>query len=322
MIYKTMINRLFQIMFIIQVSAIKEFKPLCNMVSDDGKQCFVKELLTNADHSANQLAVDKKTNTLYFSFDAGQGEFIPAMLNIETKKLKLLKGVKDAFAIASEDKSGYIYFGGSNGIYRYIPLDKKLMKLGLGDLDVWWLAVKKSIYYIQFPTLRAYVYKKKTVKPVKDLKNVVMQQFVFDFQGNIFFINSTGLYGLRKNEKNPVLLRDSPKFFGLAVDNKGLVYVCSEDGVYLIKNEDRYPDVVRVVSIPGVLAITFDKDNHLIYSDSHDLVRLLAMQRRTVQAIPSIIKLQQNDLKAISVCKKVCEVLKMRVTTPKALTTN
>ncbi|CAH0725464.1 unnamed protein product, partial [Brenthis ino] len=245
-----------------------------NKICDIGKskQCYVKENLASRAHSPNQLAVNVVTNTLYFSFDSGQGEYIPATLNIDTKRLTVLKGVKDAFAIASDPVNHEIYFGGNHGIYRYNPTLNSLKRLSVNNLDIWWLQVKSRIYFIKFPSLKMYYYKNRSLRPIPELRNSTVNQFVLDSEDNIFFFNSTGLFGLKKGSDEVIFLRDNPRFLGIASDNAGHVHLCSEDGIYVIN--EILMRVKRIVNVQGVLGITFDKDNNLIYSDSHEIVRL------------------------------------------------
>ncbi|XP_072945190.1 ommochrome-binding protein-like [Epargyreus clarus] len=251
---------------------------ICDIQSEDvSRQCFVKEVLLTLSHSPNQLAVDKNTNTLYFSFDSGQGEYVPGVFKIDTKKLTVLKGIKDAFSIASHPTIEEIYFGGSHGIYKYNTVLKNLKRLDVTNLDIWWLVIKKKLYFIKFPSLNAYYYENRTVRPIPQLRNNSVNQFLFDEVDNIFFINGSGLYGLNNNSYNAKLLRDHPRFLGMAIDNQGLVHLCSEDGIYVISKIVQ--KVKRILSVQGVLGLTFDKDNNLIYSDSHEIIRLVPASR-------------------------------------------
>ncbi|XP_063365223.1 ommochrome-binding protein-like [Cydia amplana] len=237
-------------------------------------QCYLKEVLASIPHIPNQLAVHTKTNTLYFSSDV-DGEYVPLILNIDSKDLKLIKGVKDAYAIASNNIDDEIYFGGSNGIHRYRPVDKTLTSLAITNLDIWWLYFKKNLYFIQFPHLNVYVYKDRTIKVVSQLRNTQVNQFVFDGEGYIFFVNVSGLYGVKKFSHQHILLRAKPQFLGMASDNKGTVFVSSDSAIYVVNTTDQ--KVKRVVRVPGVMAMAFDNENHLIYSDGQELVRLLAV---------------------------------------------
>lgn len=249
-------------------------KKFCDVRADDlSKQCYLKETLAAMTHSPNQLAVDKATNTLYFSFDFGQGEYLPAVLNIDTKKVTVLKGVKDAFAVAHDPETKDMFFGGSHGIYRYNPKQKHLQHLTMQNLDIWWLFVKKRIYFIKFPSLNAYYYDNRTVKHVTQLRGKMVHQFVFDYDDNVFFINTTGLYGIQRDSDQPILLRDYPRFLGMAMDNKGQIYACSDDAIFVVSK--MVQKVKRVVNIQGVLGLTFDKNNNMIYSNSHEIVRLV-----------------------------------------------
>ncbi|KAG6447526.1 hypothetical protein O3G_MSEX004984 [Manduca sexta] len=256
----------------------KYLNKLCDLPTNDPtKQCYVKEALFSISHSPNQLAVDKSTNTLYFSFDTGQGEYIPALLKIDTRKLTVLQGIKDAFAIASSP--GEMYFGGSYGIYKYDTIKRNLWRLNVPNLDIWWLFIKKNIHFIKFPSLNAYSYSDRTVKEMKAFRSNIVHQFVIDKNDNLFFINSTGLYGIKSGTNVALLLKNSPRFIGMAIDHKNVVHVCSEEGIYVVRK--MIQKVKKIISIQGVLGMTFDKVNNLIYSDSHELVRLIPMAKGT-----------------------------------------
>ncbi|KAM3956970.1 ommochrome-binding protein-like [Aphomia sociella] len=260
--------------YFIAIDSQRLSRKYCDLQSDDiSRQCFVKETLALLSHSPNQLAVDRSANTLYFSYDSGQGENTPAFLKIDTKKITVLKGVKDAFAVASDTATGEIYFGGSHGIYKYNPNVKDLKRLSVSNLDIWWLYIKNNINFIKFPSLSAFYYYNKTMKHVPQLKGITVHQFVYDKDGNTFFINSTGLFGIKNNSYDVILLRDSPRFLGMSVDNKGQVYVCSDDGIFVISRIIQ--KVKRLLNVQGVLGLTFDSNNNIIYSDSHEIVRLM-----------------------------------------------
>lgn len=252
----------------------KNSMPYCDVLSNDPtKQCYIKEILLSITHSPNQLAVDRQSNNLYFSFDSGQGEYAAAILRLDSKKFTVLKGVKDAFAISYDVETSEIYFGGSHGIYKYNTLNRQLKRLNKKRLDIWWLFVRNAINFIKFPSLNAYYYKNQTVKEIPELKQKVVHQFVIDKEGNIYFINSTGLYGVKRDTKEAVSLRNHPRFHGMAIDNKDYVHICSEDGIYIITK--MVQKVKKIINVQGVLGITFDKLNNIIYSDWHELVRLV-----------------------------------------------
>lgn len=261
---------------IITIKEMLKINKICDLLFEEtSKKCYIKESLASLVHSPNQLVVSN-TNTLYFSFDSGQGEYIPALLNIDTKKLTVLKGVKDAFAISRDTETDEIYFGGSHGIYKYNPKYKTLKKLGVNNLDIWWLQVQGKLYFVKFPSLKVYYYENKSINYVPILRNTNVNQFVFDGDNNIFFINSTGLFCIN-GENHVIFLKDNPRFLGMAVDKAGHVHLCSENGIYVISKTVQ--KITRIVSVQGVLGMAFDKNNNLIYSNSQEIVRLIPVSR-------------------------------------------
>lgn len=253
----------------------------CNFQSDYvTDQCYKREILATLPHSPNQIAVDRFSNVLYFSFDSGMGEYIPGKLKIGNNTLYVLKGIKDAFAMASDFDNGDLYFGGSHGIYKYNQALKSLKRLAIQNLDIWWLVIRRKIYFIKFPSLSVFKYENRNIRSVEQLRNHTVHQFVFDNDDNIYFINDIGLFGIKSGTQEALLLKDHPKFIGMATDNRGFVYLCSEDGIYTISKVMQR--VKRVVSIEGVLGMTFDQDNNIIYSDSHEIVRLIAKEKMRI----------------------------------------
>ncbi|XP_075980744.1 ommochrome-binding protein-like [Anticarsia gemmatalis] len=249
----------------------------CDIISNDpGKHCYLKETLTKIPHSPNQLSVDRSTNTLYFSFDFGHGEYVPAILELDTKSINILKGVKDAFAISTDNSTGDVYFGGSHGIYKYNAKQKSLQRLNVSNLDIWWLFVKKHIYFIKFPSLNAYYYEDKVIKPLPELRDSIVHQFVIDKDENIFYINGTGLFGIKHGYHTSILLKDQPRFVGMMTDNNGHVHVCSEDGIYVVTK--LIQKVKKVFHLQGILGFTFDQSNNIIYSNSQEIVRLVPVE--------------------------------------------
>lgn len=254
----------------------------CEISGDDPtEQCYVKETLVAMVHSPNQLAVDKYANTLYFSFDSGQGEYMAAVYRLESKELTVLSGVNDAFAISIDPNSRDIYFGGSYGIYKYNPISKTLRRLNIKNLDIWWIFVKEYVYFIKFPSLNTYYYANGTIRTAQELSNNVVYQMVIDFENYKFFNNNSGLYGITRDRNEAVLLRDSPRFLNMATDNNGYVHLCSEDGIYVISKIVQ--KVKKILSIHGVLGFTFDRSNNIIYSNSHEIVRLVPVEPKKNQ---------------------------------------
>lgn len=264
----------------------------CELWSDEiSKPCYTKDVLVTRAHSAHQLAVDEDTNTLYFSFDFGDGKYVAASLNLNTRKTEMIQGIKDVFAIAASPWSSEVFFGGSHGLYRYDPARKVLKRLAT-RFDIWWLVLKDgNIYFIQFPNLHTYYYVNKTVRTVEVLKDTKVQQFVFDAHNNVFFSNGSGLYKVRERDQKIILIKNYTGLLGLATDINRVVYVCSDDeGIFIFK--DLEEQLKMVANIIGVAAITFDNHNNLIYSDKSSIVRLVPVQFRdnmeTTQSINTI----------------------------------
>ncbi|CAH2230044.1 jg20253 [Pararge aegeria aegeria] len=86
--------------------------------------------------------------------------------------------------------------------------------------------MKGKLYFIRFSSLEAYYYENKKMKAIPALFNTTVNQFVFDKDNNIFFINSTELFGIKNSDNKVIFLEDNPRFLGMAVDHAGHVHLC------------------------------------------------------------------------------------------------
>lgn len=263
--------------YLLSVEAVKPSK-ICDVLSmDTSKQCYIKEILAKITHCPNQITFDRTTNSLYFSLDTGDNTYIPTFFRMDNKKMGILKGIKDAFTVASDYENFNIYFGGNHGIYKYNTMFKILKRLLIPHLDIWWLFVKKNIYFIQFPSLKAYQYSEKVIEEVPELENKTVHQFVLDYKDNFIFVNSSGLYSVKKGGYNAKLLKSGRTFLSVAVDNNNIVHVCGDDAIFVVSRIKQ--KVMRIITIPGVTGIAFDKSNNIIYCDAQEIARLIPVSQ-------------------------------------------
>lgn len=244
------------------------------------KKCYVKETLTKISHCPTQMAVDIKTNTLYFNIDLGEDFYIPAFFNLNTKETGQLRGIRSSFALASDTKKSNIYFGGNRGIYKYNTISKQLKLLNIPNLDIWWLYVNKYLYFIKFPSLLAYRYLNKTIQPVQELNNKIVYKFIIDSRNNVFFINATGLYTIMRNSEAAILLSDNNNYYysGIVIDNNDAVYAYNEDGIFALSRVKL--ELVKVINVTNIAAMTFDAANNIIYCDFKEIVLLKPVKNK------------------------------------------
>lgn len=266
------------ILTIERASTRQRAKSIENKTKFCQEKCFTQEVLVTRTHNPNQLTVYKPTNTLYFSYDRGNAEYQATSLNLDTKKMKLIKGIKDAYAITSDCVNGYVYFGGSNGLYRFKPHEKKLSKLAVSSLDIWWISVYNNTpCFIRFPSLRTYCYNSTSaakISPLEELKEKTVHQVIFNKQKDIYYINNGGLYFVGKNRIHVPIFNNNPRILCMAMNNQGVIYVCNDEGIFELTDTITESKLKKVLALPGVLSITFDKNNDLIYTDSHRIYRL------------------------------------------------
>lgn len=223
------------------------------------------------------LTVDYSTNILYFSYTVAENEgeeFKTARINLNTKEFKAITGVNNGFAQTVNQNTHEIYIGGSDGIYKYDYGTDKAEFFGLNDTNIWNIYFRDELYYIVYPSQLLYTYKDGQSLRFKDLEDTKVDSFVIDKNDTIFFTNATGLYSQWKGTKNATLFEGFPNIGvrGMAVDSTGKVHVCLKDGIYAVNKEK--VTLEKVIEVDDAFGLTFDNDNHVIYSDASSLVRL------------------------------------------------
>lgn len=249
-----------------------------------------KEVLKTDLMMPHSLMVDHTTNTLYFYYlvaaisDEGSTLGQPVLFSrLGTIDLKDNVFHNESYLQPSNTYCHYVdhatnqmYVAGSDGIYKYDPKTDIKKPYVIGK-HIRWIFIKNDLYYVDFTSDSAYVIKNDKPFKVKDLKDTEVFKFVLDKDDDIFFGNTTGLYGVQKDTKDVVYYRNfkSALLHGLLVNNNGLVFVAADDGVFFVnKDEKRLEKIVDGV----IRSIAFDKDDRLIYSDGDSIYRLKSIE--------------------------------------------
>ncbi|CAG9782883.1 unnamed protein product [Diatraea saccharalis] len=227
-----------------------------------------------------QLAYHAKENRqeiVYFSYNCGlfnESTFEVGYAVNGTPVPVPIKGVKNGFATAINVKDNVIYYGGSDGIYRQNLSDPISEVVHLEHkYNVWDLFYKDHLYFITFPKKRLYKYKTLNYSEIQTHIREKIYQFAIDGEGDTFITNKTGLFMIKNGTNHRIHIKGATVFRAIAVNKKGEVHLCGRNEIYVVHKTKR---VLReIAKIKNIFGLTFDIDNNIIYSDPHQIVRLV-----------------------------------------------
>lgn len=259
----------------------EEKKPVCEGIKVHGK-IHEEKVLINGINRPYQLSYYKKNSTdhiLYFSYNVGlqnESTFMIGYAEAGYPVPKPVTAVKNGFATALNHKEEIIYLGGSEGIYvRNLtePAESAKTHLLIPNHDIWDIFYKHSLYFIAFPSRRLYkVHSHLETEKVEHIHEK-LYQFVIDGDGDTFISNKTGLYMIRKDSHHRIHMKGATVFRAFEVNRKGVAYFCGQNEVYVADKEKH--SLVEIATIKNIFGLTFDEDDNMIYSDPHQIVKLL-----------------------------------------------
>ncbi|CAK1594743.1 unnamed protein product [Parnassius mnemosyne] len=228
-------------------------------------------LVTNLGRPYN-LVLHKYTGDLFFSHTIHTGtqvDFGIMACHVDSKKCYPVDGVPGGYAIGYDSAKDDLYFGGHNGIYKYNFVTKKAEFFAEEGKSIWGIFVKSNFYYIEYPTQRLYVYRRKKFVQVAKAIGIEILIFFISKKLEIYFSNKTALYKVDKVSKLPIVLNDEIITRQIVEDNYGDVYFCADDGIYI--EESPFHRVKRAAYINQGFGMTFDEHERIIYSDRNSI---------------------------------------------------
>ncbi|XP_026748477.3 ommochrome-binding protein-like [Galleria mellonella] len=269
------------ILVIVQAGVIKE-KESCEGVIINEIYHDVEVLKSELDRPY-LLAIDRSTNTLYFSFSESKEDdvFKSARLDLNTKQYSTIDDVSNGFAQTVDEKTHEVYIGGNDGLYKYDPASNKAEFIGERGTDIWTIFYKDVLYYSVFPSQFLYTFSNGESSRFPDLQDTKVDHFIIDNENIMFFTNATGLYSQEKGTNTATLYQDLPEngARGMTLDVNGNVHVCYQDGIFRVDKEESKLD--KLVELDDAFGVAFDKDNNIIYADATSVVRLKPNKNKT-----------------------------------------
>lgn len=207
--------------------------------------------------------------------------------HVERKMCRDVPGVAGGYAITWDRGNNNIFFGGHNGIYSYNFLTNSVQYFSERGKSIWGLFVRRNFYYIQYPSQKLYVYKRKKFRMVPEASNMEIDNFFVTQQFEIYFSNKTGLYKVQKPRLKPYVLRLGINVKQITYDVYGDIYFCASDGIYTA--EKRRRKIRKVAEINDMVGMDFHKAGNsektkrknyeIIYADKHNIYMLLPSAR-------------------------------------------
>lgn len=227
----------------------------------------------------SKLSIDRLSNTLFFCINADEfsdQSFHLVVLDLNTGLNAIIPGIQNGFASAVEPE-GAVYLGGSNGIFEfnYRTFDVYGTAI-LKGVDIFDMYFHKYLYFVETATQNLFVWKNGGKTSIKELEGYGIQHFLVNNFEDILFVNSSGVYMLRKGTKLPITFggaSTTAHFRGMTADINGLPYLIAQDGIYTIDMTQRH--VVKTIPMENIFGLAFDKDNNMVYSDERSVVKLI-----------------------------------------------
>lgn len=259
---------------LVQAAVIKE-EDSCDGVVVNGVYHDGEVLKAELDRPYS-LAVDRTTDTLYFSYSIQNEDNMSksAKIDLKTKEFKTIDDVPNGFAQAIDQKSHEVYIGGCDGVYKYNPTSHKSEFIGVKGANIWNIFYKDVLYYSEFPSQFLYTFSDGQSTRFVDLQDTKVDGFIIDDDDEIFFTNATGFYGQKKGTDNATLymeLSDNGAR-GITTDMKGQVYVCFQEAIFVVNKKKQELD--KVADMYDAFGLAFDNENNMIYADATKVVRL------------------------------------------------
>lgn len=262
-----------------------EKKPVCEGISVHGK-IHKEELLINGINRPYQLSYYKKNKTdhlLYFSYNVGLQNASTFMIGYTEGYTTYwaapvptpIPAVKNGFATALNHADDIIYLGGSEGIYvqNLTARGSAETHLLIPKHDIWDLFFKEHLYFIAFPSRRLYKVHSQNETEIQKHIHEKLYHFVIDGDGDTFISNKSGLYMIKNDTNHRIHIKGAKVFRAFEVNRKGVAYFCGQNEVYVADKEKH--SLVEIATIKNIFGLTFDEDDNMIYSDPHQIIRLL-----------------------------------------------
>ncbi|CAH2096745.1 unnamed protein product [Euphydryas editha] len=262
-------------MFCVVEHSVETDEISCNGLLFDHVYYDREVLLENLGRPYN-LVMHKFSATLFFSHTVQKGtevDFEIMTYDLNKNITSVVEGVPGGYAIAYDPGNDDIYVGGHDGIYKYNFLTKSAEFFAEEGKSIWGLFIRKNFYYIEYPTQKLHVYIDDKFVQVAEAVNIEVDNFFTTKRFDVYFSNKTALYKVDRISRSPLMLNDDIVVRQIIEDSFGDIYIGGNSGIYV---EDKpYNRIRKVANIDNLFGMTFDENDHIIYSDKNAIYRLI-----------------------------------------------
>ncbi|GBP39020.1 Ommochrome-binding protein [Eumeta japonica] len=189
---------------VLLIFAVHEVRGKSIFVADDyvvriGSRLYRRELLTSLYSGAKELAYDPLSRRLYFMhMDPLIQNSGRAFVNIDTMTHGKIDGIRYNKATAVDERTGDVYFGSENGLYKYDSGSNTAVDIGLYNINILKLVIRNGEMYLidaDDHMLYRVMDNATAVTKVGEWKTVM--QFDVDNGKNCHFVNMSGVFCAR-----------------------------------------------------------------------------------------------------------------------------
>lgn len=291
-------------------SAIDTINEKCEGLDVRGR-FHKEEVLAKGLNRPYQLSYYHEKHELYFSNNIGddnKDEFEIQLL-LKNGTVFSYDVVTNGFATAIDQENGIAYFGGSDGVYMDNLKEESKPQIIIEKQNIWDMFFKKHLYFITYPSQKLYKYKhddgKKSGKGKKSNKHAKSKepehqtwihekiyQFVIDGDDDIFITNKTGLYMINNGTEHRHFFEGETVFRAIELNNKGEAHFCGSNGIYVPLKHNH--TLHKIAHVKNIFGLTFDNDDHMIYSNPHQLVKLVPSECNAEKFLKGFVPLPIN----------------------------
>lgn len=234
-----------------------------------------KHIIANGLNRPYQLSIYNNHHTIYFSYNVGRDDedkFEIGYLKKNQKEPTPIPEVKNGFATTIDHHHGISYLGGSEGIYAHEYTNPDEIKHVLKEHNIWDMFYKEHLYFIVYPSQRLHKKHENGSELVEHI-NEKIYQFAIDGDEDIFITTANGVFQIKNGTKERISFTGPNIFRAIEVDHQGVAHFCGQNGIYVANKDNNALE--EIAHIKNIFGLTFDEEDHIIYSDPHEIVKLL-----------------------------------------------
>lgn len=179
--------------------------------------------------------------------------------------------------------NGSIYYGGGDALYISDKFNTVHFFGSKGDRIRSAVVYKNEVHFVTDGNGKIIKKQGDSFKTYDLYTNV--KDFLINKDGNMLFLNNSGLYLNRFETDLTVYLSKNNFFRGMTMDLNENFYVWWIDGIYrVVKGRDFLDSkLVKVADVPNIGAMTFDNGNNFLFTISRSLLRLTSTNNPDVK---------------------------------------